>query len=213
MTTVFAALLWMSSVCVVYTYAGYPILLIVVASMSQLRSDWRRVSSFQSRRVTATDTAPRVAVLVAAFNEERHIAKRIQNLLEQAYPAELLRIYVGSDASSDRTAEIARSFTHERVTFLDFPDRRGKASVINDLAAMSTEDVLVFTDANTLFNPDAVQKLVRHFGSPEIGCVCGELRLIREGSGGDNQDHLYWRYERLLKFFEGCQNGPALRVP
>ena len=200
--TVFAALLWMSSVCVVYTYAGYPFLLIVIASMSQLRSDWHRASSFQSRRVTAARATPRVAVLVAAFNEERHIAERIQNLLEQTYPGELLQIYVGSDASSDRTAEIARSFGRERVTFVDFPDRRGKASVINDLAAMCTEDVLVFTDANTLFNPDAVQKLVRHFGKPEIGCVCGELRLIREGSGGDNQDHIYWRYERLLKFFE-----------
>jgi cellulose synthase/poly-beta-1,6-N-acetylglucosamine synthase-like glycosyltransferase len=148
-----------------------------------------------------------VAVLVAAFNEERHIDERVSNLLAQTYAGGRLHIYVGSDASDDRTAEILHGMADSRLTFVDFRQRRGKAAVINDLAAMATEELLVFTDANTFFHPDTVQKLVRHFGRDDVGCVCGDLRLVKGASSGDNQDHLYWRYERLLKFFESRIGG------
>lgn len=195
-----AVLLWLSLGCIVYTYVVYPLLLIAISSARQVRSDWQMLSRGRTRRVAEPGELPRVAVLVAAFNEERHIAQRVRNLLEQDYPADRLRIYVGSDASGDRTDEIVRTMACERLRFVPFADRRGKASIINDLAAMADEDVLVLTDANTLFRENAVRQLVRHFESPEVGCVCGELRLL--GAGGENQDHIYWRYERLLKFFE-----------
>jgi cellulose synthase/poly-beta-1,6-N-acetylglucosamine synthase-like glycosyltransferase len=200
--SIVAALFWLSCACILYTYAGYPLLLIVVSAAHQLRSDWRQVSNGKTRRVAAPGRLPRVAVLVAAFNEEQHIAERVRNILTQDYPADLLSIFVGSDASSDRTVEILRAFDTPRLSFVDFAQRRGKPSVINDLAAMASQDILVFTDANTFFQPDTVHKLVRHFDRPEVGCVCGELRLVRGGASGDNQDHIYWRYERLLKFFE-----------
>ena len=198
-----AVVFWFSAACIVYAYAGYPVVLILLSSARQFRSDWQHVSGSGSRRVAPPKgELPRVAVLVAAFNEERHIGERVRNLLEQTYPADRLRIYIGSDASDDRTAEIVRSFDSDRLTFADFTARRGKASVINDLAAMATEDIHVLTDANTFFRPDAVEKLVRHFERPDVGCVCGELRLVTDGATGDNQDHIYWRYERMLKFFE-----------
>ena len=196
------ALFWFSSLCIVYTYAGYPLLLIAISAAHQLSSDWRQTSSRGTRRVAAHGHLPRVAVLVAAFNEERHIAERVHNLLEQDYPADRLRIYVGSDASTDRSAEILRTIDNARLTFVDFTERRGKSSVVNDLAAMASEHILVFTDANSMFQTDTVQKLVRHFDRPEVGCVCGELRLVSRSAEGENQDHVYWRYERLLKFFE-----------
>jgi cellulose synthase/poly-beta-1,6-N-acetylglucosamine synthase-like glycosyltransferase len=199
---IITALFWASAACVAYTYAGYPLLLIAVSGFKQLRSDWRKVSGAGERRVAARGALPSVAVLVSAFNEERFIAERVHNLLAQDYPPELLRIYIGSDASADRTGEILRGLACPQLTFIDFPMRRGKASVINDLAASATEDVLVFTDANTFFEPAAVRRLVRHFETPDIGCVCGELRLVRSARTGDNQDHFYWRYERFLKFFE-----------
>ena len=220
-------LLWFSLACIVYTYVGYPLVLTLISAAHQLRSDWQQVSGNGksnasgsssvnvTRRIAAQADLPQVAVLVAAFNEEQHIAQRIANLLNQDYPAERLHIYIGSDASSDRTADIVRSLAHPRLTFVDFTARRGKASVINDLAAMATEEILAFTDANTSFLPDAVQKLVRHFGRPEVACVCGELRLVKASAvptatpqtASDNQDHIYWRYERLLKFFESRIGG------
>jgi len=195
-------LFWLSLACIVYTYAGYPLMLIVVSTLHQLRSDWRQVSVGGTRRVAARDQLPRVAVLVAAFNEEQHIAERVRNILNQDYPADRLSIYVGSDASNDNTAVILRGISDSRLTFADFAERRGKASVINDLAAMASEEILVLTDANTAFEIDTVRKLARHFDQPDAGCVCGELRLLSGAETGENQDHIYWRYERLLKFFE-----------
>lgn len=204
-------MLWFSLACIVYTYAGYPLVLTLISAAHQLRSDWRQVSRSGTRRIATQAELPHVAVLVAAFNEEQHIAERITNLLNQDYPAERLHIYIGSDASSDRTGDIVRSMAHPRLTFVDFTARRGKASVINDLAAMATQEILAFTDANTMFLPDAVQKLVRHFGRPDVACVCGELRLVKADADplktNDNQDHIYWRYERLLKFFESRIGG------
>lgn len=201
MTTVLV-LFWFSLGCIAYTYAGYPLVLIGISGARQLRTDWRHVSTGRTRRVGSSQDLPRVAVLVAAYNEERHIEQRIRNILQQDYPGERLRIYVGSDCSNDRTAELVRSFTSDRLTFADFKDRRGKPSVINDLANMASEEILVLTDANTFFAPETVRNLTRHFDKPEIGCVCGELRMVGGGDRVENQDHIYWRYERFLKFFE-----------
>ena len=205
--TAVALVFWISVGCIAYTYVGYPILLILVSSLQQVRSDWRFISGAEPRRITADHDLPAVAVLVAAFNEESHIADRINNILAQDYPADRLRIYVGSDASDDRTAEIARSVHSSRLVFADFAERRGKASVINDLAAMASEEILILTDANTVFAVDTVKKLTRHFQQESVGCVCGELRLLSSSGQGDNQDHVYWRYERMLKFFESRIGG------
>jgi cellulose synthase/poly-beta-1,6-N-acetylglucosamine synthase-like glycosyltransferase len=139
-------------------------------------------------------------VIIAAHNEERYVASRLQNLLSQDYPLEKLRIYIGSDGSSDRTAEILRAASHASLHGFVFDQNRGKASVLNDLVARSSEPLLVFSDANTLFETGALRRLVARLQDPDVGCVTGELRLL--GSGGSNQDGLYWRIEQLLKFFE-----------
>lgn len=193
---------WLAVASIVYSYAGYPVLLIVLSSLKQLRSDWRYLSSGRSRRAEGEEHLPTVAVLVAAYNEQRHIEERIHNLLSLDYPPERLRIYVGSDGSDDATESLVAPFVGERVVWRGFRERRGKPSVINDLAALATEEVLVFTDANTSFTADAVRRLVRHLEDPQVGCVSGELRLVA-GEGSENPDHIYWRYERLLKYFEG----------
>lgn len=199
---IFEAILWVSVGCISYTYFGYPLLLVVLSGLRQLCSDWRYVSDGKTRRTDVVrGEVPSVAVLVAAHNEERHIAGRVRNLLASAYPANRLRIYIGSDGSTDRTEEEVRSLLGERVLWYGFPGRRGKPSVLNDLAASATEEILVFTDANTVFGTETIGQLARHFAQPNIGCVSGELRLVAE-TGSENPDHLYWRYERLLKYFE-----------
>jgi cellulose synthase/poly-beta-1,6-N-acetylglucosamine synthase-like glycosyltransferase len=200
---------WTCAAGVLYTYFGYPLLLGTLAGLKQWRSDWQFVSNAAARRASAVTSAalPRVAVIVAAFNEERDIEARVRNLLAQDYPADRLSILIGSDGSTDRTAEIVRALAHPSVRFIDFAARRGKASVLNDLVAMADEEVLVFTDANTTFQHDAVRMLMRRLDDPGVGCVCGELRLVRAGDTGDNQDHVYWRYERMLKFHESRIGG------
>ncbi len=191
-----------------YTYVLYPLLLLVLAGSRQLRSDIRHATggagqAQRARRTGPADPAllPSVAVLVAAHNEERHIAARLHNLLASDYPAHKLRVMVGSDGSSDGTNALVQEQLGPRVQLMAFTQRRGKPSVINDLAAAASEDILVFTDANTSFEPGTIKSLVRHFADPAIGCVSGELRLVA-ADGSDNPDHLYWRYERMLKFFE-----------
>lgn len=182
---------WLCVGAVLYNLFGYPLVLLAFAS--------RRRAALPSEPMPDANL-PSVAVLVAAHNEERHIATRIRNLLTLDYPADRVRIFVGSDGSTDRSIEVLRDMANERVHVSDFAGRRGKASVLNDLVTLATEDILIFTDANTLFKADALRQLTRHFALPNVGCVCGELRLM--GSGGDNQDHIYWRYERLLKYHE-----------
>jgi cellulose synthase/poly-beta-1,6-N-acetylglucosamine synthase-like glycosyltransferase len=190
-----------------YTYFAYPVLLLLVAAGRQLRNDVALATGRQQRRAVdlAPDQWPSVAVLVAAYNEERHIAQRVANLLQCDYPAHLLRIYVGSDASSDATERLMHEQVQahpDQVTFMPFKQRRGKPSVINDLAAQAREQILVFTDANTAFDPQAIKAMVRHLvKDPSIGSVNGEIRLFAP-EGSDNKDHVYWRYERMLKFFE-----------
>ena len=121
-------------------------------------------------------------------------------------PRSCLTIHVGSDGSSDRTVAIASEPGAGRVRVTPFLARRGKASVLNDLVAASSEDIVIFTDANTEFRPDAIRELVRHFADPRVGAVSGELRL-RDPSRGDNQDSHYWRLETVLKRGESLVGG------
>ena len=196
-------------VAVVYSYALYPLALFVVGAISQglrdvafvLRKSERRLEMQRSAAGTEPDWPP-VAIVISAYNEERHIVSRIENLLALDYPADRLRAYIGSDGSRDRTAELMRRFEGEvRIVALPFEQNRGKASVLNDLVARTTEPIVVFSDANTYFERGALKKLVSRFDDPKVGGVTGELRLLGN-AGGDNQDSLYWRIEQFLKFFE-----------
>ncbi|MDI6774428.1 MAG: glycosyltransferase [Verrucomicrobiota bacterium] len=158
-----------------------------------------------------------VEVLIAAHNEESCIEERIRNLLELDFPVGRLRIHVGVDGATDRTASLARALgeQHPNVRIHDFPERRGKAAVLKRLAAEGGvqgsglrvqrseagdrksdagrpalgggERILVFTDANTRFRPDALAKLLRHFADPRVGGVCGRLVLKQQGETGNRK--------------------------
>jgi cellulose synthase/poly-beta-1,6-N-acetylglucosamine synthase-like glycosyltransferase len=185
---------------VVYSYLFYPFVLLVLASVRQTVSDAAFVLRKVDRRRSAAGELPAVDVVIAAFNEEVHIARRIANLLELDYPADRLRVLVGSDGSSDGTAALLRAVTDPRVDVQIYEANRGKASVLNDLTARATAPILVFSDANTEFDHQALRRLVAHFDDARVGGVSGELRLKR--ANGDNQDSLYWRIEQMLKTFE-----------
>lgn len=185
---------WLAVFLVAYSYVFYPLVLTLIArSVATKQVDY------------AQRSAPAVACIIAAYNEERHISARIDNVLEQTYDAGKLTLYVGSDGSRDRTSELLAKRHEDRVRTFIFERNRGKASVLNDLVAASTEPILVFSDANAMFAPDAVERLVSRFDDPAIGAVSGELKLL--DSAGSNQDSAYWRMEQFLKRNEAKIGG------
>jgi len=185
-----AVMFWIFLIAVIYTYFGYP--LVVMA--------W---SAFKPWPVAKGNFEPAVSVIISVWNEEAVIARRIQNLLEQDYPKEKMEILIGSDGSSDRTAELARSFNDARVVFCDFKERRGKMAVLNDLVGRARHEVLVFGDGRQTFAPNAIRELVRNFADATIGAVSGSL-VLSEGEGGTGKGvGLYWRYEKFLRRAEG----------
>lgn len=187
---------WVSIALIGYSYVIYPLLLALLS----------RVIAQRAITPGRPPAAPlEVACIVSAFNEERHIAQRISNFLAQDVPGVRLKVYVGSDGSSDRTALIIASMASEQVVALNFDRNRGKASVLNDLVSASFEPVLIFSDANTMFEPGAIRALLAPMVDPTVGVTCGELRLL--ASQGDNQDSVYWRYEQYLKRTEARIGG------
>ena len=194
-------LFWISVALIAYSYFIYPILLCFVSALKQMINDTKYLWQRHQRRPSNGDYLPKVSIIIAAFNEDSCIEERVNNLLALDYPQDKLTIHIGSDGSSDNTAEILNSMTAENFTAHVFEINRGKMSVLNDLIALSNDDILVMSDANTHFNPDAIHKLVRHFQKDDIGAVCGELHLV-DAQSGDNKDSLYWRYEQVLKFHE-----------
>jgi len=151
------------------------------------------------RRRRQIDGAEReVSLIIAAFNEEAVIARKIENALALDYPRERLEIIVASDGSTDRTDQIAQSFANRGVFLLRFP-RTGKTGVQNEVAKIAKGEVLVFSDANAFYHPDAIRKLVRNFANPEVACVCGELIYNIDGAGAGASERLYWDYEKFMK--------------
>ncbi len=175
------ALFWGSLGALAWTHAGYPAAMGVLARV-------------RPRPVRQQDVTPSVALVVSAHDEEDVIGRRLENLLELDYPFESLEIVVASDGSTDRTDAIVEEFSgrEPRVWLLRCP-REGKVAAQHRSARETTSDVLAFTDANTEWRPDALRKLVRNLADPEVGYVCGQLRL--ESPDGANLEGLYWRYE------------------
>jgi cellulose synthase/poly-beta-1,6-N-acetylglucosamine synthase-like glycosyltransferase len=184
-------LFWIALTLLLYAYLVYPVLVVQIA--------WYRAD--EPSPVPPPGTLPLVTVIVAAFNEEAHIAGRIENLLWQDYPPERLQFLIGSDGSTDRTVALAREFKDPRVRIEEFSTNRGKSNVLNDLVALADGEIVVFTDANTVFEKDTVRQLVVAMDE-RTGAVCGELILERSVRLGSNSDHLYWTAERRLKAAE-----------
>jgi cellulose synthase/poly-beta-1,6-N-acetylglucosamine synthase-like glycosyltransferase len=184
MTSLAIALVGVSLCLAVWSYLIYPAV----------------VRRFAKRPLSASAPGPlpaSVEVVVSAADEEGVIAERIENLLSQQVPARY-RITVGCDGSADRTPQVAREAGDARVCVVEFAKRRGKAAVLNDLVAASEAEVLVFTDANTHFEPGAVECLAASFVDSNVGASCG--RLILQGSDAEST---FWDRETRLKEAEG----------
>lgn len=175
----------------VYVYFGYPALLWILT---------RGKPPITHRR---EDNFPSVALIISCYNEADVIREKLDNALELDYPEELLRIIVVSDGSDDGTDELVQEFKDSRIKLIRQEGRLGKTMGLNLAMEQVTEEVTVFSDANAMYAPDAIAKLVRNLADPSVGYVVGAA-LYTDGSSGASaqSENLYWRYELAIKSME-----------
>lgn len=181
---------WGSLGLIAYAHAGYPLV---------LRAMRRGEAGGDSQ--DAPVGLPRVTLVVAAHDEEDVIERKLDDALSLDYPAELIEVIVASDGSDDRTVELARARAagDARLTVLDL-SRRGKVLAQDAAAGQARGEVLAFSDANAVWERDALRRLVARFADPKVGYVCGELRYL--SANGSNQEGAYWRYETAVRRME-----------
>ena len=185
-------LFWTACVILAYVYVLFPVLVRLLAS---------RFGAVASE----TDLTLSVSIIVTAYNEEKGILEKLQNLLSLDYPSELVDIIVASDASSDATDQLVRDYDSDRVQLLRIEGRKGKTSCQNAAASIARGEILVFTDATTRLDARALRALVRRFSSADVGCVAGRLMYVSRtesvtGRGGE----AYWDYEMKLRIAESA---------
>jgi cellulose synthase/poly-beta-1,6-N-acetylglucosamine synthase-like glycosyltransferase len=173
-------LFWGSLAALAWTHALYPP---AAAALARLREC----------RVAKEDIEPTVTVIVPAYNEETVIERRLENLGALDYPADKVELVVTSDASSDRTEELAAAAGARVIR----NPRGGKVAAQDRAVRESSGEIVAFSDANATWAPDALRKLVRNFADPEVAYVCGQLRL--EAADGSNREGAYWQYEVWLR--------------
>jgi cellulose synthase/poly-beta-1,6-N-acetylglucosamine synthase-like glycosyltransferase len=178
---------WAGVSLIIYTYALFPVLILVRGHLL-------------ARPFVKSNHTPSVSVVIAAYNEEAHIGKRIENLLSQDYPLDRVQILIASDGSSDRTEAIVRTYEDRGVQLIAGP-RRGKGQTLNAAVDHATGDFLVFSDANTHFLPDALSALVRPFADAGVGGVAGNQVYDRDNDGSQSAsgERAYWNFDRSMK--------------
>lgn len=186
---------FLSAASILYVYGGYFVLL-------RLLSFLKNKSGAAESDTTGESSRPFVSVLIAACNEEKDIGRRIENILGQSYPSDRLELIIASDGSTDDTVRIARRYENKGVKVLDFELRRGRASVHNDAVKTAGGEIVVFSDAGTIFKKDFVEKAVRNFRSPEVGGVVGKLRYVKEDGSIPESENVYLRLEFKLRELE-----------
>ena len=178
------------SFLIIYTYFLYPIILLIL-----------RI--FFNNPVNKKDITPSVSLVITAYNEEKNIREKIENSLRLDYPKDKLEIIIASDCSTDTTDEIIKGYEDRDIKLVRQQERRGKTAAQNNAVEHANGEILVFSDAPTIYKSDVLKKLVRNYYDLGVGCVTGEVIYRNEtdstmGEGGS----LYWRYESKIKQLE-----------
>lgn len=180
---------WLCAGLIFYAYLGYPLLAALLAR-------------FRPRlpKYTLSDAElPTVTLIIAAYNEQAVIARKLENALALDYPRERLQIMVAADGSDDNTVSIVQSFAERGVALSYTSERAGKMAAINRAVAHATGEIVVFSDANNLYEAGGLKALVAPFCDPSVGATSG-AKIIQRGDGvlGESEG-LYWKYESLIK--------------
>ena len=183
-------ILWCSVVLVVFPYAIYPLLIHIMGLL-------------RPRPVRAAQNYPTVTILIPAYNEAECIHATVLNKLEQNYPKEKLQIIVVSDGSTDRTDDIVKSISDRRITLLRREGREGKAAALNAAIKLAIGDIVIFSDANSIFDADAIRIMVENFADTDVGYVTGSLALVQgQRSTSATGGSTYLKFENFLRKLE-----------
>jgi cellulose synthase/poly-beta-1,6-N-acetylglucosamine synthase-like glycosyltransferase len=181
---------WGSLAVVAYVYVGYPVLIFL---LSRLRPRPPRRQPHE----------PTVSFIIAAYNEEKAIGDKLANTLALDYPADRLDVIVVSDGSTDRTEEIVRTQWADRVRLLVVSGRGGKTLAQNHAVALARGEILVFSDATTVYRPNTLRALMANFADPEVGCVTGWVVMgVEQATSIHRGRAVYADYEQLLRRYE-----------
>jgi cellulose synthase/poly-beta-1,6-N-acetylglucosamine synthase-like glycosyltransferase len=207
MTTLAAILFWLSAGLLAYTHLGYPLALWLLVHLRRPSAGGDDREDSPGRESPRSETgpaagAPTVSLIIPAYDEQEVIAAKVANALALDYPREQLQVIVASDGSTDATAERARAAGADLV--LELPPG-GKVAALNAAAEQASGEVLAFSDANSVWKPDALRQLVVPFAEPKVGYVCGQVRFLDPGGG--NLEGAYWRYEMAVREMESALAG------
>lgn len=181
-------LFWFLLSLLILSYFGYPIILTLLAY-------------FRKKRHLVKDIEPTVTLLISAYNEEKVMQQKIENTISLDYPRDKFEILLILDGCVDRTKEIAEQYIDRGIKIIEQKSRRGKVAGLNLAVPQAKGEVIVFSDANSMYKKNAIRKLVRNFADEKIGCVCGELKYFTDTPIGKGES-LYWKYEQFLKIKE-----------
>jgi len=182
-------LLWISCFIVLYNYAGYAAIVLFFNSLKR-----------KTRHQAKDEFFPSVSFIVAAYNEEDCIEKKIINSLQQNYPAEKMEFIFITDGSTDQTPSIIQKYSS--IQLLHSADRKGKSAALNRAVKAAKNEILLFSDANTILNKDAIKQVSRHYKDQTVGGVAGEKKVMAVSDNGEvvgDSEGLYWKYESFLK--------------
>jgi len=178
---------WWAFFIIFYTYFGYPLLLSIFTFLNKKKIN-KEEAYF-----------PSVTLLIPAYNEEEIIEEKIKNSLALDYPKDKLKIMVSSDGSDDKTNKIVAQYIDKGIVLNKFYPRQGKMSVINKSIPLIDTEIIVFSDANAMYQPDAIKKLVRNLYDKTIGAVSGNVILLNEDTTFGKAESMYYKYERFLQ--------------
>ncbi len=197
-----AIIFWICAFLILYTYLLYPAVLFSGYAFVQLRSDINYLNRRRNRRASmqSDEELPEVTMIVPVYNEEEHLEEKIANLKQTDYPSEKLRAIFVSDGSTDRSNEILSRLDEPGVEVI-FKARGGKPTALNVAVERSRSSILIFSDGSTLFEPNAIRMLVRHFLNPAVGAVCGALKFAANAESQQTEG-VYWQYENVLRLME-----------
>lgn len=200
----FGVLFWISFLFVFYVYFGYPFLIWILSRTKPEES----ISS-----IISEDELPTVTLMICTYKEEAVIERKLKNSLALKYPKEKFDILVVNDGCLDRTAELVRQFSNQGVRLSQSDERGGKTSAISRGMQLTNSKIVVFSDANNDFKPDAILELVKYFNDPSVGMVSGARVLYDEERGLSYSEGAYWKYESFIKKcesrFNSCTSSPG----
>lgn len=190
MTNTIFFVFWIGIAIVVYTYVGYGLIIYILNKL---------IGRNKNTDNQADGFYPEVTLMVAAYNEERFIESKIINSLSLDYPADKLNLWIVADGSTDKTVEMAQKFP--TVTTFHSQERKGKIHAVNRVMKSVKTPIVIFSDANTVLNTDAIKNIARHFKDEKVGGVAGEKQIVdnKSDNASGSGEGMYWKYESALK--------------